>query len=55
MEGGSNGHRSYEMDFSVRYLAGASVVIDVHVAAVDPTLPLPLYVTLIGPTGSSGS
>ena len=26
MEGGSNGHRSYETDFSVRYLAGAVAV-----------------------------
>ena len=32
MEGGSNGHHSYETDFSVRYLAGTAVV--VHVAAV---------------------
>ena len=29
MEGGSNGHHSYETDFSVRYLPGALVVVDV--------------------------
>ena len=31
MEGGSNGHRSYETDFSVRYLAG---VVAVRAAAI---------------------
>ena len=34
LEGGSNGHNSYETDFSVRYLAGAAVVVELHVAAV---------------------
>ena len=34
MEGGSNGHRSYETDFSVRYLAGAVVVVVVHAAVI---------------------
>ena len=35
MEGASNGHRSYETGFSVRYLAGELlvVVVGVHVAA----------------------
>ena len=33
MEGASNGHRSYETGFSVRYLAELVVVVGVHVAA----------------------
>ena len=33
MGGGANGHRSYETDFSVRYLAGFFVVV-VHAAAI---------------------